>query len=93
MNNISAIKPSTVKITPGMYPQIPVVPGQLPVLGHVHYLITNPNKFYADLVHQVQPLAWVSHGFNKWSILVSGDAVDMLLKNKVCISGDVDATS
>ncbi len=93
MNNISAIRPSTVKITPGMYPQIPVVPGQIPVLGHVHYLITNPNKFYADLVHQVQPLAWVSHGFNKWSILVSGDAVDMLLKNKVCISGDVDATS
>lgn len=83
----------TVKINPAMFPAIPVVPGQIPVLGHIHHLLTNPNRFYSSNVHGVQPLAWVNHGFNKWSILVSGDAVDMLLKNKVCMSGEVDATS
>ncbi len=93
MNSAPLPIPAINKITPKMFPDIPVVPGQFPVLGHIHHLLTNPNRFYSKLVHTVQPLAWVNHGFNKWSILVSGDAVDMLLKNKVCMSGEVDATS
>ena len=82
-----------MKSAPKMYPDIPVVSGALPILGHIHHLITNPNRFYSVNVHASQPLAWVNHGFGKWSILVSGDAVDVVLKNKISKSGDVDATS
>lgn len=82
-----------MKLSPGRYPEIPVVPGAWPVIGHIHRLLTDPDRFYSENVHAVQPIAWINHGFNKWNILVSGDAADMLLKNKVCISGEVDATS
>lgn len=59
---------------------IPVLPGALPVIGHLHRMYDNPITFVKAATAAVGPLFWAKFVPREWALVVCGKEVLQLFK-------------
>lgn len=68
--------------TPKDLPSIPVAPGAWPVLGHLLRMRKDQVSFLEETQKKLGPLFWLNPGFGGWTVVVTGEAAHVVMKNK-----------
>lgn len=65
---------------------IPILPGELPVVGHAPYLLGDTLDYLRDAAARMGPLFWMKNVGNQYSLVCMGAPGFELLKNRVTSS-------